>query len=83
MKLTKKRIILVAAVVLVVIGIANLPKKSGPQRMQEDLETVYTVETQKAEVKPLQEYLYVNGNIQTNNTISVYPDIAGKVKSVR
>ncbi|MCR5606420.1 MAG: efflux RND transporter periplasmic adaptor subunit [Treponema sp.] len=45
-------------------------------------ESVYSVKSQKLVKTSLQEYISLNGNIQSNNTISVYPDIAGKVKSV-
>ncbi len=84
MKLTKNRILLLAVVSLAVFGISKIPSKNKmPEGEKAGVDKVYTVQTQKALVKPLQEYLFVNGNIQTNNTISVYPDISGKVKSVK
>ena len=45
-------------------------------------ETVHSVKTQILEPSVLQEYLTMNGNIQANNTISVYPEIGGKITKV-
>ena len=45
-------------------------------------ETVHSVKTEILERKDLQEYLSINGNIQANNTISVYPQIGGKITAV-
>ncbi len=83
MKKTIKRALLVAGVLVIVGGVAMLPKKAGGRPNQLAVENVYAVQTQKVSRSNLQEYLTLNGNIQTNNTISVYPDIAGKIKSVR
>ena len=83
MKITKKRAALVLIVIAVVFGISKLPKKKMAFNMGEQSEAVYTVQTQTVTKSDLQEYLSVNGNVQTSNTISVYPDIAGKVKSVK
>ncbi len=83
MNRTQKRVILVAIVAAAVAGVAMLPKKQMQRPKNEQEETVYSVQVQKIEKTSVQEYLSLNGNIQTNNTISVYPDIAGKIKSVR
>ena len=45
-------------------------------------ETAHSVKTQLLEPSVLQEYLTMNGNIQANNTISVYPGIGGKITKV-
>ena len=45
-------------------------------------ETAHSVKTQLLEPTVLQEYLTMNGNIQANNTISVYPGIGGKITKV-
>lgn len=82
MKKVIQRVILVLIVVLIVIGIKMLPKQSRPKMPEQKEEEVYSVKAQKLEKSSLQEYISLNGNIQSNNTISVYPDIAGKVKSV-
>ncbi|WP_242457278.1 efflux RND transporter periplasmic adaptor subunit [Treponema zioleckii] len=83
MKKAVKRALLVAGVVVIAGGVAMLPKKAGGRPVQQVEESIYAVQTQKVSRSNLQEYLSLNGNIQTNNTISVYPDIAGKIKSVR
>ena len=44
--------------------------------------TVYSVTTQVLEKTELQEYLTMNGNVQANSTISVYPGIGGKITRV-
>ncbi len=83
MKETHKKVILVAVVAAVVAGFAVAPKKQAQRPKTEQSETVYSVQVQTIEKTSVQEYLSLNGNIQTNNTISVYPDIAGKIKAVR
>lgn len=71
--------ILVAAAALVVIAL--LPKTRRGSQVQTE-ETVYTVRTQEVTETSLQEYLLLNGNVKADNTISVYPDISGKLTSV-
>ena len=80
MKLTKKKIIMTVIALAVLFVIAKLPsKKRGLPPVEE---TVYTVKTQTVEKKDLQEYLKLNGNVKADNTISVFPDIGGKVLNV-
>ncbi|MBR1713759.1 MAG: efflux RND transporter periplasmic adaptor subunit [Treponema sp.] len=83
MKRTQKRIILVAVAAAAVAAVALMPKGSDSRPRKEESESAYSVQVQKLERTEIQEYLSLNGNIQTNNTISVYPDIAGKIKAVR
>ena len=80
MKLTKKKAcsILIAAALLV--ALALLPKKKMQMPPME--ETVYVVKTQAVERSNLQEYLRLNGTVKAENTISVYPDIGGKLTRV-
>ena len=96
MKLNKitRRIILVAVVIAIIVIIAILPKNKGSMsgrnggmpggNMQggDAAETVYSVTTQVLARTDLQEYLTMNGNVQANNTISVYPGIGGKITRV-
>ena len=96
MKLNKitRRIILVAVVIAIIVIIAILPKNKGSMsgvnggmpggNMQggDAAETVYSVTTQALAKTDLQEYLTMNGNVQANNTISVYPGIGGKITRV-
>jgi len=45
-------------------------------------ESVHSVKTHLIQASSLQEYLTMNGNVQANNTISVYPGIGGKITRV-
>ncbi|WP_407429385.1 efflux RND transporter periplasmic adaptor subunit [Treponema sp.] len=80
MKLTKKKILMILAAVAVLVVLANLPKRKMQMPPME--ETVYTVKTQKLVRSDLQEYLRLNGTVKAENTISVYPDIGGKLTRV-
>ena len=80
MKLTKKKILMILAAVAVLVALAHLPKKKMQMPPME--ETVYTVKTQEVGRSDLQEYLRLNGTVKAENTISVYPDIGGKLTRV-
>lgn len=89
---TKKlitRSILVGVVLLVLLIVALISKgasKAGmpgmPGMNAAEQETVHSVKTKTLEAEVLQEYLTMNGNVQANNTISVYPEIGGKITKV-
>ncbi|MGP1587953.1 MAG: efflux RND transporter periplasmic adaptor subunit [Treponemataceae bacterium] len=77
-----KRIILVVSVVLVVIILVLIPStKNGIffESPQGEIEKVHSVKLMEIKKQDLQEYLTLNGNIQANNSISVYPQISGKI----
>lgn len=80
MKLTMKKIIMMAIAALVLVLIACLPKKK--MQLPPAEETVYTVKTETLVKNDLQEYLRLNGTVKAENTISVYPDIGGKLSRV-
>lgn len=80
MKFTKDKIKLVVVAVIVLVAIACIPK-SKRAKLQEQKE-VYTVKTQKVARQDIQEYMLINGNVKADNTISVYPDIGGKLVNV-
>lgn len=80
MKLTKKRIVLIFATFAVLAVIANLPKKKVEIPAAE--EKIYTVKTEIVTKSDLQEYMFLNGNVKADNTISVYPDMSGKLVDV-
>lgn len=68
-------------------GAGSMPKsKDGMPRggatASDAAATVYSVTTQVLAKTDLQEYLTMNGNVQTSNTISVYPCIGGKITRV-
>ncbi len=80
MKLTKSKILMIISTLVLLFGLSRLPK----HRMQlpPAEETVYAVKTQKLERTDLQEYLRINGTVKAENTISVYPDMGGKLTRV-
>jgi membrane fusion protein, multidrug efflux system len=80
MKLTKKRVALIAAVAVVLVVIVIIPKHHTS--VLEETQTTYSVTTKKLTKQNMQEYLIMNGNIKADNSISVYPDIGGKLVSV-
>lgn len=80
MKITKKRIAYIAAAAAVLAVIACLPKKK--MELPPAQKTVYPVQTETVQKSDLQEYLQLNGNVKADNTISVFPDMSGKLVSV-
>jgi len=80
MYLTKKKILMVLAAIAVLLALANLPKKKMQLPAVE--ETVYTVKSESVSRSDLQEYLRLNGTVKAENTISVFPDIGGKLTRV-
>lgn len=78
-----RRVILVAIVIVVILIAALIPKKKSQIVDSAGVEeTVHSVRTQVIERQDLQEYLTMNGNVQSNNTISVYPENAGRILRV-
>ncbi len=87
MKKNVKRILLVAGVFAVVAIVASLPKgKKGGEMgnfpLPQNEEKIHSVKTAVLEKQELTEYLTMNGSIQPVNTISVYPNIGGKITKV-
>ena len=80
MKLTKKKILMILAALAVLAGLSMIPKKKRQMPPME--ETVYTVKSEAVSKSDLQEYLRLNGTVKAENTISVYPDIGGKLTRV-
>ena len=80
MKITRKHIFMTMIAAAILVILAKLPKRKMQMPPME--ETVYTVKTQKVERTDLQEYLRLNGTVKAENTISVYPDIGGKLTRV-
>ncbi len=85
----KKYFLLIVAFVAAVVVVALLPKsskkagaaggwggKSGGQTS-----TVFRVTSVLSERKSLQSYLEVNGDVEAEDTVDVYPDISGKLVS--
>ena len=80
MRIDGKKIILLALCGAFLLILSRMPKKK--MELPKAEETVYTVKTQKLERTNLQEYLRVNGTVKAENSISVYPDMAGKLTRV-
>ncbi len=80
MKFTKKRIVYTVAAVVILVVIALLPKRKAQIPVAE--KTIYPVQTETIQKSDLQEYLLLNGNVKADNTISVFPDMAGKLVRV-
>ena len=80
MRIDGKKIILLALCGAFLFILSRMPKKK--MELPKAEETVYTVKTQKLERTNLQEYLRVNGTVKAENSISVYPDMAGKLTRV-
>jgi membrane fusion protein (multidrug efflux system) len=80
MKVNARKITVVAIAVIIIAGIASIPKRKATAPSQES--ETYTVKTEKIAKQDLQEYLLMNGNVKADNSISVYPDIGGKLVNV-
>ncbi|MGN0738753.1 MAG: efflux RND transporter periplasmic adaptor subunit [Treponema sp.] len=80
MKITKKRIVMIIVAAAVLAVIACIPKRK--MEFPSQAETVYTVKSEELKKGDLQEYLLLSGNVKADNTISVYPDISGKLVNV-
>lgn len=85
------RVILVGIVLVALVIVALISKGSSKKGMPGPgsagmnsivQETVHSVKTKTLEAEVLQEYLTLNGNVQSDNTISVYPEIGGKITKV-
>lgn len=79
MKIIRKiQIVVIAVIILVAIALIPKQKQGKPSGEKE----IYSVKTEKITRQDLQEYLLMNGNVKADNTISVYPDIGGKLIEV-
>lgn len=72
-------IALAAAVILGVVITKKVSKKSGFR--PGDAQTTFSVKTQTAAVTVLHDYIETNGDIEAVNSVSVYPNIGGKIVS--
>ena len=83
-KLTKSQIVIISAVALTVlciifcltIGRNDSKQQSGRSRGGN---TVFSVITQTVQKEVLHGYVIANGEIESQNSVNVYPDVAGKV----
>ena len=80
MKITKKRIAYTIAAAVLLGIVACIPRKKPELPAAE--KTVYPVRVENVQKSDLQEYLLLNGNVKADNTISVFPDMGGKLVNV-
>ena len=80
MKITKKRLCYTAGAMVLLGIVACLPKRKMELPPVE--KTVYSVQLETVQKSDLQEYLLLSGNVKADNTISVFPDMAGKLVNV-
>lgn len=80
MKITKKRLCYTAGAVVLLGIVACLPKRK--MELPPTEKTVYPVQLEVLQKSDLQEYLLLSGNVKADNTISVFPDMAGKLVNV-
>ena len=83
-KLTKSQIVIISAVALTVLCIIfcltigrNDSKQQGGRSRGGN--TVFSVITQTVQKEVLHGYVIANGEIESQNSVNVYPDVAGKV----
>lgn len=51
------------------------------RRSARNSDTVYTVRTHKAEVLTLEDYVMTNGDVEALSSVSIYPNMGGKIVS--
>jgi multidrug efflux pump subunit AcrA (membrane-fusion protein) len=90
----KKKIIPVVIVALIAAGLVFVPSMVAglngsaagpggkPGLMGGESASVYSVKTENAEIRSLQAYLEVNGDIVSEQQVTVVPEAAGKLISV-
>ena len=79
----RKNLILIAVFVVLIALVAFIPKsnKQGPGQPGKGntQETVFRITSVVAEKGDLHSYLEINGDVEADNTVEVYPDISGKL----
>lgn len=74
-------VIVAAAAVVVVAGnaLSDSGGKKADMRRGGRGDTVVSVKTQELKVETLHGYVSTNGEVESQNSVSVFPDIAGKI----
>ncbi len=73
-------VVLAAALGVVVYAVYSM-RRAAVMRGRAPSQTVSSVRTQVAEVVTLHDYINTNGDIEAVNSVTVYPDIGGKIVS--
>ncbi|QQO08679.1 efflux RND transporter periplasmic adaptor subunit [Breznakiella homolactica] len=89
----KKKIILITVCIVIAAGLIFVPSilagngDGGPQGPGgvggNTTETIFSVRTEDAEERTLQAYIEINGDIVTEQQVSVVPDAGGKIVSLK
>ena len=81
----KKSAVIVIVVLAAALGVGGYAfysmRRTAAMRGRAPSQTVSTVRTQVAEVVTLHDYINTNGDIEAVNSVTVYPDIGGKIVS--
>ena len=81
----KKSTMIVIVVLAAALGVGGYAfystRHTAAMRGRAPSQTVLTVRTQVAEVVTLHDYINTNGDIEAVNSVTVYPDIGGKIVS--
>ena len=81
----KKSTVIVIVVLAAALGVGGYAfystRHAAAMRGRAPSQTVSTVRTQVAEVVTLHDYINTNGDIEAVNSVTVYPDIGGKIVS--
>ena len=79
----RKNLILIAVFAVLIALVAFIPKsnKQGPGQPGKGnaQESVFRITSVVAEKNDLHSYLEINGDVEADNTVEVYPDISGKL----
>jgi membrane fusion protein, multidrug efflux system len=84
---SKKIIVAAVAVTCIVIIYAVITAKTSGQGSRgkhsgNNVQTVFSVKTEKAAIRTLHDYIPANGEVEAQSSIEVFPDIGGKVVNV-
>ncbi len=80
----RRNLILVAAFAALIVLLVALPKgKKGPRPGAGAEDTAFRVSTVAAKTADMSDYLEMNGDVEADNTVSVYPEIGGKLARLR
>lgn len=84
-KIRKPVVVVIITIIVTVLAVtyALTSRSSGSNFKRFEQETVFPVKTQTAQKTVLHGYISANGEIESQNSVSVFPDVAGKVISTK
>lgn len=85
-KLRKSHILMIATILVTVAVVSGIKITTGKSSMMIKKgargSAEVSVQTMKLEITPLHAYVAINGEIESQTAIEVFPDMAGKIDSV-